>query len=230
MSITRRLAGSIADYQNPDSVGSRLRARRIGPLLRMIDEAHARHGEVRIIDIGGTETYWRIVSTDFLASRMVQITVVNLPGEPRPADHGPFRFLGADGCRLDAIADKAFHIAHSNSVLEHVGDWSRMQAFASEVARVAERFFVQTPNYWFPVEPHCMVPFFHWLPRPTRLWLVLRFQLGHWPRAADVSDGVAIVESARLLDRRMMRALFPGADVLTERLLWLPKSFVAVSR
>ena len=196
----------------------------------MIDEAHARHGVVRVIDVGGTEAYWRVVSADFLETRQVHITIVNLPTESHPVDHGPFHFVGADGCRLDEFSDSAFHIAHSNSVVEHVGDWSRMKAFANELMRVGQRYFVQTPNYWFPVEPHCMVPFFHWLPRPIRLSLVLRFELGNWKRARDVDEGIAALSSACLLDRRMMRALFPQAEILTERILLFPKSFVAVSR
>jgi hypothetical protein len=73
-----------------------------------------------------------------------------------------------------------------------------------------------------------MTPFFQMLPKPLRVWLVLHFQLGHWPRAATVDAAVRQVERARLLDKRMFQALFPDAVIYTERLLGLPKSFVAV--
>jgi len=228
MSITRRLAGYLSDYGNRNSLGSRLRARRIAPLLYMIDQTFERHGFVKIVDVGGTETYWNIVPREYLAERRVEIVIVNL-GAP-PEDGAPFRFVAADGCDLSCFEDNSFHIAHSNSVIEHVGDWSRMVRFASELSRVAEKYFVQTPNYWFPIEPHCMTPFFHWLPRPFRVWLVSRFQLGHWEKAASVDQAVRTVESARLLNRGMFRELFGGARIITERFFFLPKSLIAVRR
>ncbi|TKB47823.1 class I SAM-dependent methyltransferase [Ferrimonas sediminicola] len=156
------------------------------------------------------------------------MTLANLPEQDLPENHGRFRFLVADGCDLSRHEDNSFHLVHSNSVIEHVGEWSRMKQFASEVARVGQGYFVQTPHYWFPVEPHCLTPCFHWLPRPWRLALVQRFALGNWPRAAGLDDAVRIVDSARLLNRPMMAQLFPGASLLDERLAGLPKSIIAI--
>ncbi len=228
MSITRTLASWVSDYDNPKSIGSRLRARRLTPLLKMIEAVAANNGTVNVIDIGGTEQYWRIVPMPYLNAHNVNITIVNLPGTEMPVDHGPYKFVEADGCDLADFRDKQFHIAHSNSVVEHVGDWGRMVRFAGEISRVSQRYFVQTPNYWFPIEPHCMAPCFHWLPKPFRIWLVLRFELGHWKKAASVDEAVRIVESARLLNRKMFRALFKDAQIRTERFLLLPKSFIAL--
>jgi hypothetical protein len=125
-------------------------------------------------------------------------------------------------------ASNAFDITHSNSVVEHVGDWARQVAFAKEVSRVSRGYFVQTPNFWFPLEPHCMTFFFHWLPKPTRVWLMMHFTLGHWKKAVSVDDAVRKVDSARLLNRAMFRTLFPDAELTTERLLGLPKSLMAI--
>lgn len=230
MSITRRFATWLSNYDSPSSLGSRLRARRIGPLLEMIETTFIEHGSVDVIDIGGTEGYWDIVPSSFLAEHNVNITIVNLPRYSLPEDHGPFRHASADGCDLSAFDDRSFHIAHSNSVVEHVGDWDRMVRFAHELSRVARKSFVQTPNYWFPMEPHSMAPLIHWLPKPIRTWLVLHFQLGHWRRAASVDEAVRIVDSARLLNRKMFQELFPDSHVVTERVFLLPKSFIAVRR
>lgn len=228
MSVSGRLAKGIADYGDSRSLGSRFRARRIGPLLSLIDTVFAVKGSVRIIDLGGTRQYWNIVPTDLLEQRDVRITLVNLPESVTPVDEDHFEVLAADACDLASIPDDDFDITHSNSVLEHVGDWERMRAFAREAARVSPRYFVQTPSYWFPIEPHAMTPFFHWLPKPARVRLVRRFGLGHWKRARSVDEAVRIVESARLVNRPMMRSLFPDATIVTERMLMLPKSFVAV--
>ena len=215
-------------YQRRSSFWFKLRARRIAPLLELVEQVFRVHGAVRIVDIGGSELYWNIVPPEFLDRHNVTITVVNLPGSGIPEDHGRFRFLEADACDLRELDDRSFDIAHSNSVVEHVGDWARMAQFAHEVSRVAEKYFVQTPNYWFPVEPHCLTLGFHWLPKPLRVFLVTKFQLGYWPRARSVDEAVRIVERARLLNRSMFAALFSDGRILTERVLALPKSFVAI--
>ncbi|SDI55437.1 hypothetical protein [Pseudomonas panipatensis] len=226
-----RLARRLADYRNPRSLGSRLRARRIGPLLRLIEEAFAEHGEVHLLDVGGTLRYWTIVPDEFLARHRVSITLLNLPGRIRPlAASGRFRFVEGDGCDLSAWTDQSIHVLHANSVLEHVGDHQRMQRFAGEIRRVAQRYFVQTPNAWFPIEPHCMTPFFHWLPHALRVRLVRQFRLGHWRRAASLDEARRIVDSARLLDRRTLKGLFPGAAILDERLFGLSKSLIALGQ
>jgi SAM-dependent methyltransferase len=145
-------------------------------------------------------------------------------------DHGPFKFFEADGCNLAAFADHSFDIAHSNSVLEHVGSWARMVQFAKEVSRVSEKYFVQTPNYWFPIEPHFVTPFFQWFPKRIRIWMVLHFQLGHRKKAATVDEAVVIVESVGLLNKKMFHQLFKDARILTERFFCLPKSFIAIKK
>jgi hypothetical protein len=158
----------------------------------------------------------------------VHITVVNLPSQVVPYSQGRYTFVAADGCELSTIQDNSFHLAHSNSVIEHVGDWSRMTQFAREISRVAPKYFVQTPNYWFPIEPHCLTPFFHWLPEPIRIWLVSHVQLGHWRKARDAKEAVELVRSAQLLTKRQFQKLFPDSQIVTERFFSLPKSFVAV--
>ena len=105
-----------------------------------------------------------------------------------------------------------------------------MLAFAAELSRISDRYFVQTPNYWFPIEPHCMMPIIHWLPKPIRVWMVLHYQLGYRDRAYNTVDAVRRVESARLLNKRMFHALFPDAEHLTERFFLLPKSLIAIRK
>ncbi len=147
-----------------------------------------------------------------------------------PSDHGVFRFIEADACNLAMFSDQAFHVAHSNSVVEHVGDWDRMLLFANELSRVSQKYFVQTPNYWFPVEPHCMTPFFHWFPKPMRVWLVSKYELGHWAKGTSISHAVKIVESARLLNKKMFQELFKISEVRTEWFFCFPKSYIAVKK
>ena len=228
MKSNKTLTKKITDGDDLKSLGTKLRARRIIPLMKVIEDVSKKHDRVNLIDVGGTELYWNILPHNFLDKHNVSITVVNVPGSPLPADHGRFRFVHADGCNLNEIQDNAFDIAHSNSVIEHVGDWSRMVMFSNELKRIAPRYFVQTPNYWFPIEPHCMTLFFHWLPKPMRIWLVMNFSLGNWVKASSVDHAVRKVESARLLNTKMFRELFDDARIETEKFAFLPKSFVAI--
>jgi hypothetical protein len=77
----------------------------------------------------------------------------------------------ADGRDLP-FADGEFDVAFSNAVVEHVGGREDQERFVHELCRVSKRVFVTTPNRLFPVDPHTLLPFLHWLPdgrRPARL-------------------------------------------------------------
>jgi len=217
------------NYEDPNSLASRIRRRRIGPLVDLVKAARHRYDRVRILDIGGTKAYWTIFPNDAFSEGKVHITLVNLPGATAPADDERFAFVAADGCDMrERFADRSFHIVHSNSVIEHVGDWQRMTAFAREVRRLAPAYFVQTPNFWFPIEPHFMTPLFHWLPEPVRVGLVRRFDLGNRKRTSNLADAVEQVESVHLLNRKMFLFLFPDGRLVIERILGLPKSLIAI--
>lgn len=75
------------------------------------------------------------------------------------------RVMTADALALP-FEDRAFDIAHSNAVIEHVGPLEAQARFLAEMTRVAHAGFVSTPNRWFPVDSHTNLLFAHWLPRP----------------------------------------------------------------
>jgi 2-polyprenyl-3-methyl-5-hydroxy-6-metoxy-1,4-benzoquinol methylase len=105
------------------------------------------------------------------------------------------RCVTASGTDLP-FDDDAFDVAFSNAVIEHVGGPEEQRRFVEELCRVAPRVFVSTPNRWFPVETHTLVPLVHWLPRPAadRAMRVLRRE--NW-------DQLELLSSHELL------ALFP---------------------
>ncbi len=76
------------------------------------------------------------------------------------------KFVQADGRDLP-FDDGAFDVAHASAVLEHVGNAERQTTFLRELWRVSRRgIFITTPNRWFPVEFHTVLPLVHWLPKP----------------------------------------------------------------
>lgn len=75
------------------------------------------------------------------------------------------KFVKANGLELP-FAKKSFDVVHSSAVLEHVGSFENQVKFIEECARVTRRsFFFTTPNRFFPIEFHTVLPFIHWLPK-----------------------------------------------------------------
>ena len=172
-----------------------------------------------VLDVGGDLYNWSLIPTK------PSLTVVNLYS-PR-SERESVAWIIADGRHLP-FKDEAFDIVYSNSVIEHLSNLWDQEMLASEVDRVGIRYFVQTPNKWFVVEPHLLTPFVHWLPKSVQAHLLRNFTL--WGLVARPSR----VECRRFLDEvdlltgRRMKALFPTARIIRERVLGLTKSFVAV--
>jgi hypothetical protein len=221
------LAERIGDYSSPSSLGSRLRRKRIAPLLEMIADAVRQKGRCSILDVGGTRHYWQIVPDEFWNQYPVSVLIANIDRARVGSPDGPFSYACADACNLP-YPDKSFDILHSNSVIEHVGNWERQVAFGREVARVGDGYFVQTPNYWFPWEPHFGMPAFQFLPVPLQVALIMSRKRGWQQRAPTVADAMRSIESCRLLDERRFRTLFPDSELVRERLLGLTKSLIAI--
>ena len=130
--------------------------------------------------------------------------------------------------RFMPFTDESFDVVFSNSVIEHMGKWEDQKRFAGEIRRVGKRYFVQTPNYYFPVEPHFITPFIHWLPRSVGrrlIGLTVRYLL-----TRDLQRSLEVFDEVRLLRPKEMRDMFPDAKIVYERVLGLPKSIFAIKK
>jgi len=123
--------------------------------------------------------------------------------------------------------DRQFDIVFSNSVIEHLGEFGDMQSMARGIKRVGKRYFVQTPNLYFPIEPHFIFPFFQFIPASIKVYLVRHFDLGWIGRVPDRRLAEKEVKSIKLLSKSQLRALFPDAKFYHERFCGLTKSLVA---
>ena len=213
----------------PDSQGNKFRAARIEKLRQLIELTLKEKKTCRILDVGGTFNFWYVWRGRIDWERC-EIVCVNI--DPHHFEHGKdgtkITMMKGDACNLSEIADNEFDIAFSNSVIEHVGQWPNMMRMAAEVKRVAKRYLLQTPNFWFPIEPHARTPFLHWLPRPIAYRVVMMRKCGFWPKATTVSQAVKLVESAQMLDYRQMTELFSDAQIRRERFLGFTKSLIAI--
>ena len=176
--------------------------------------------KTRVLDVGGYEYYWRYFD------QVPRATMLNLDRSVERTSE--FDWVIADARRMP-FADGAFDVVFANSIVEHVGDQASRQIFAAEVERVGKRYYVQTPNQWFPVEPHLWTPFIHYLPAPLQKRLLRNFTVWGWLVRPTRQGCDEFVDQVRLLTVRELKALFPGAEIWKERVLGCTKSLIAVS-
>jgi SAM-dependent methyltransferase len=201
----------------PASPSSEVYATARGPLARLASPLAARararrHARffalarlapgARVLDVGCGAIGLRALEPG------LDITGVDLI--ERPDYPGPF--VRADAAAGLPFAADEFDLVYCSSVIEHVSP-ARRAAFAAELRRVGRGWFVQTPAFSFPIEPHSLLPGAHWLPPRMRK---LYWRLG-------VAGGW---EEISLLRRAEIEELFGPA--LPERLGGLVKSWVCV--
>jgi Methyltransferase domain len=215
----------LADAGANGSFSNSRRSQRFRPLAQLVESLFLqRGGPVRILDIGGTNSFWE--QRGWAGRKDVQLVLVNLHAEP--SAHENIEARAGDATDLSEFPDGAFDVVFSNSVIEHLATLERQAAMAAEVRRLAPLYWVQTPNFWFPVEPHFLTPAWHWLPARLRIALLRRRRWGWRGPCPDPDHAKALVSEIRLMRKRELERLFPDATLREERIGPLVKSFVAV--
>jgi SAM-dependent methyltransferase len=178
-------------------------------------------GKEVILDVGGDTTNWHLTQT----SPKVVLFNLNIPSDA--VDDDRFAWIQGDATALP-YGDGEFELVFSNSVIEHLGNFASQKKFAAECRRTGGRLWIQTPALGFPIEPHYLTPFVHWLPKWMRRRLLRWCSFWGWmtrPSQQKVDEQVAEI---RLLSKREMRELFPDCEILVERFCFWPKSYIAV--
>lgn len=161
------------------------------------------HQGARILDVGCGALGLRALEPD------LDITGVDLQAQAAY----PGTFVCADAAAGLPFDSGEFDLVYCSSVIEHVAP-ERRASFAAEIRRVGRGWFVQTPAYSFPIEPHSLLPAAHWLPLALRRPYWRLGSAGGW-------------EEISLLRRGELERLFGPA--LPERFGPLVKSWVAIS-
>lgn len=219
-SAGRSLIKGLADNSSGDSLATRMRRARFALFLSLLDRLD---GHLEILDIGGTQEFWNLMTGSNPGD--VRVTLLNI--EHQPVSSSRFLSTVGDARSMPQYQNQSFDVVFSNSVIEHVGSYEDQSRMANEVMRVGRRYFVQTPNKRFPLEPHFLFPFFQYLPGPVRAQMVHRFDVGWYKRIPSLEKAREEVDSIQLLTRKQFAALFPGAAIYEEKILGLTKSFVA---
>jgi Methyltransferase domain len=174
----------------------------------------------RILDVGGYPEFW----TGSGIRSFVTILNVHLTTS---ASNEKISTVVGDATDLQ-YEDNAFDIVFSNSVLEHLGTLERQQRLANECARVGKRLWIQTPARSFPIEPHFLTPFIHYLPKSWRKKMLRNCTVWGWlvrPSDTQIDDAL---DEIRLLNDKEMRVLFPDCTIEREKVFGLTKSYIAV--
>jgi SAM-dependent methyltransferase len=154
-------------------VASRVSLRSRERKLQLFLELLAPGPETTVIDVGVTDAPFGGGSTDNFFEALYpwprQVTAVGNTGLKRFSTAFPqVTVVHADGRDLP-FPDGHFDLGFSNAVVEHVqGGREEQRRFVHELCRIAKRVYVTTPNRFFPLEVHTLIPFAHWLPRAAR--------------------------------------------------------------
>ena len=209
----------ISNGWQPGSLAGKLRQQRLALLCKVID---FKKSPIKILDIGGQDSFWNALDTSILPCH--HITFLNIFEQETKLPNAVS--LVGDGRNMQGFADGSFDLAFSNSVIEHVGGLRDQKRMADECQRVAISYFLQTPNRYFPVEPHFLLPGFQFLPACWRALFHSRMNLGWWPRSPSYFAALEEVESIRLLTKSEISYLFEQGTIWEEKIFGLTKSFV----
>lgn len=219
MKILRRFASPILS----NSMSSRFRNKRARILLNKLSAFNL--DEIKILDVGGSSYFWNEIRNSLINSD--KLVIVNLSKEEIGV--GEYNKIVGDGKTLSFIKDNSFDVVVSNSVIEHLGTFNQQREMAENIKRVGKYYFIQTPAFIFPFEPHFLFPFFHWMPKWVRVKLVQNFDLGWFMKQKFIEDAEKLVNPIRILKKRELKELFPNSQIIPERFWFITKSYFVIS-
>lgn len=213
--ISEEISQRVVGAYEADSLSGKARARR----WEMFAERFPAISEMHVLDIGGDIRAWRIAPI-----RPARLTLLNITEQE--VDEPWITAMVGDACDPPPLPDA--DLVYSNSVIEHVGGHQRRKAFAEVVRSAAPRYWVQTPNRWFPIEPHFMVPGLQYLPSGAQAAVVRHWPLGNHSDVTDPTQALEDVLDIELLSAAAMRHYFPDGELVKERYAGMSKSLIAI--
>jgi len=214
----KKISGFIRDHKVASYFSERMRLKRFALFSALIKTLPH---PVHILDVGGTQSFWEDMG--LCDSDKVHVTLINILNIPVTRPN--FVSLLGDARSMGQFSDNQFEVVFSNSVIEHVGGYNDQKRMADEVRRVGKRYFVQTPNRYFPIDPHYVFPCFHFFPFAVRIRVLKHYYKLDDKRAQE--QAIRSMKGIKLLSLRELKSLFPEAKVYCERLWLFTKSFVA---
>lgn len=181
--------------------------------------------DIKILDIGGSSEFWDIINQKY--ENKFHPILVNISKDW--IINGNYNKIIGDGCNLKFIKDKSVDFVFSNSVIEHLKSFTDQKEMAKNIERISHLHFIQTPAFIFPIEPHFLFPFFHWLPKSFQIWLLMKFDLGWYKKCETKNQAKALVDSIRIMKKNELKQIFPNSKIIIERWLLFSKSYMVTN-
>lgn len=207
---------------HPNSIGAKFRAKRLKKFEKLFFRNFNPEKPIHILDVGGTDYFWKNSQVPNIPG--LKITLLNLHLEKTTHPH--ICSVVGDATSMKEFEDKKFDLVFSNSVIEHLYTYENQVKMADEIQRVGKKYFIQTPNKYFPIEAHYAIPFAQFMPKSLLLFLLTKTGLSRMSRWKK-EDAQQYLDEIRLLDEKEMRSLFPGSKILKEKTLGMIKSLTA---
>ena len=203
--------------ENKNSLGNKFRKKRFSFFLKKFDSLNK---PITLLDIGGKINFWE--NRGLAGNNDYKITVLNI--EKEKSNYSNINCLIGDATNLNQFKNKSFDIVHSNSVIEHLYNFENQKKMASEIMRVGQKYIVQTPNKYFFIEPHYLLPFFNIVPEKLKYLILTKTKLSRLKKW-DKNFTKQYIKEIRLLSEKEMKTLFPKSKIYFEKFLGMNKSF-----
>lgn len=208
-----------ANSEDSKSLGQSFRDKRFTFYQKLMNQIPK---PMSILDVGGTEIFWK--NRGLAGNSDYQITLLNL--EKGPTTYENIKSVKGNAVDMREFPDQSYDLVFSNSVIEHVYNWENQTKMANEIKRIGKKHIVQTPNKFFVIEPHYVLPLFQFVPKQLKYFILTRTSLSRGYKWSE-EDARNYVEEIRLLSQREFKLLFGDSDIYSEKFLALNKSFTA---
>lgn len=210
----------LLDNTDPGSLANKFRRKRFSIFKDLIRDLPR---PVKILDAGGTVNYWEQMG--LTGNIEFEITIVNPEIQENPA-YGNIKQIKGDARNLSFFKNKSFDAVFSNSVIEHIPSAEGRKQFAAEIQRLGRSYFVQTPNYWFPFEPHFLFPFFQFFPVRIKIFFLVNFSMGWFKKCANKNEAMEVLKNNQLLEVKEFKSYFPDSKIQFEKIFLFKKSII----
>ena len=203
--------------ENKDSLGNKFREKRF---LFFFNKINKMEKPVSILDIGGKINFWE--NRRLAGDNNYEITIVNLSKEK--SSYSNIKTLIGDATDLSQFEKKSFDIVYSNSVIEHLYNFDNQLKMALEIVRLGKKHIIQTPNKYFFIEPHYLLPFFQFFSKKLQYYILTKTKLSRLKKW-DEKFAKQYIEEIRLLNLKEIKILFPKSKIYYEKFMGMNKSF-----
>ncbi len=203
--------------EDKESLGNYFRTKRFDFFLHRIKPMNK---PISILDLGGKVNFWE--NRGLTGNNNFKITVLNIQSEI--SDYSNIKTINGNVLKLKDFKENSFDIVFSNSVIEHLYNFENQKKMAHEVLRIGKNHIIQTPNKYFFIEPHYMIPFFQFLPKKIQFKILTKTRFSRLKKW-DEQFARDYTEEIRLMTQKELKEIFPKSNIFYEKFLGMTKSF-----